>query len=534
MEPTDQLINTIIVNNTMGYHGDFSQGWILTGLSSVLCVLGCFIIFSDDVYYLLFPRWITSRFPFHLKENYAFMNGSLSFSSGCLLLTALYRLLPEAMRHLKASKKSSNENMVLVFSFIAGILICVLFNEALHYFTSESVVHCSHDGEDKPAQAPYSDLERGDTKNYGSAHTHGAEEAHHDHDHHGHDGHEEHEEHEEHDGHEEHEVHVDFHDTEDGITPDSHPQPPMAASEDAPLLGRRKSSRLLHYFSLAKEDPQFLGECKGYSSAEVCLHRGHELHFCEIPELESPDKAAEDESDSSNTVNDITAAGTLDIPKQSHGHHHLHPIARSHSHSGSFSQLRPVHSHGKLDDHSHHMTKEHHHHHVNSPLSRLLLIGIQTILAITLHKFPEGFITYITSETNPELGVLIFLSLLIHNYTEGFSMCLPLYYSFPAATRWRKLKAASVSALLGGFSQPLGALGGFLFMRYYAGDSIDIGTLNRVFGISMAVTSGFLVVIALSMYGSAVSFSGLPNFVMLWCLVGMSTIGLLTVLISTK
>lgn len=507
--------------------GDFSQGWILTILSSLLCVLGCFIIYLDDVYYLLFPRWLTSRYPFHLKENYSFMNGSLSFSSGCLLLTALYRLLPEAMRHIKASKKSSNNNMVLIFSFIGGILTCVIFNEAMHYFTAESVVHCSHDGEDKVAQIPYTELERGDSKNYGS-HDH-SEEEHHEghlgHDHGGHHGHA-HDEHLDHQG-------VDYFQTVDdasmSVLPNRTVNSSPVESERAPLINR-KSSRFIHFFSPTTEDPQLLGECKGYSSAEVCLHRGQELHFCEIPELASPDKVVETESDSSNTVNDV--AGTLDLAKPSdHTHHHfsLHSLAHSHSHVGSQARLL----HSNMDDHSHHLTNEHHHHHVNSPLSRLLLIGIQTILAITLHKFPEGFITYITSETNPALGVLIFLSLLIHNYTEGFSMCLPLYYSFPPNSRWRKLKAASVSALLGGLSQPLGALGGFLFMRYYGKDSFDVGKLNQVFGISMAVTSGFLVVIALSMYGSAVSFSGLPNFVMLWCLVGMGTIGLLTVFINT-
>ena len=73
--------------------------------------------------------------------------------------------------------------------------------------------------------------------------------------------------------------------------------------------------------------------------------------------------------------------------------HSLHSHAHSHAHS---SHARSHRSH-KID----------HHHHVNSPLSRLLTIGIQTTLAITLHKLPEGFITYITSETNPQLGISI-------------------------------------------------------------------------------------------------------------------------------
>lgn len=481
------------------FHKDFSQGWVLTLLSSALCVLGCFIIYTDDVYYLLFPRWFTRRYPFLLGENYSFMNGSLSFSSGCLLFTALYRLLPEAMKYFKNSNMDSGVNGVLILSFGLGILTCVAFNEALHYFTAESVVHCSHDGEPKTVG---DDLE--------AAHSHSHKHGHGEHDHHAShfSGANDDEidplqplEHEADDG----------HDAYDGVRD----QP----SEHVPLLGHRKSSRLLHIFSHDDHDMKLLGECKGYLSAERCLHQGSDLHFCEIPQLETaPDADTAHESDESGATVHETA------PVAHYGsHNHSHANSHGHNH----------HSHSHAEDHSLHTPSEHHHHHVNLPLSRLLLIGIQTILALTLHKLPEGFITYITSETNPQLGVLIFLSLLIHNYTEGFSMCLPLYYSFSARTRFRKLKAVLVSALLGGLSQPLGAAGGYLFLRYYAGDSLDLDRLNQVFGISMAVTSGFLVVIALLMYGSAVSFSGLPNFVMLWCLMGMGVIGLLTVFIAS-
>lgn len=468
------------------FHSDFSQGWTLTFLSSILCVLGCFIIYSDDVYYFILPKFITSRYPFHLKENYAFMNGSLAFSSGCLLFTALYRLLPEAMNHIQQAHESANDHQVLILSFVAGILICVLFNEALHFFTAESVVHCSHDGEDKVAEVSYAEMQP----------------EHHHHDHSG--SYDQH--------HEDLHSHGLSHYTGDDSFASFQDRPSATTTENelAPLLARRKSSKLFHYFLHSTDDPQLLGECKGYSSAELCLHRGQDLHFCEIPELDKTGKPHEDSDESSNTVSDATS------------HPHVISTQQSHLHS---------HHHDHEEHHEAHTTDEHHHHHVNSPLSRLLLIGIQTILAITLHKFPEGFITYITSETNPQLGVSIFLSLLIHNYTEGFSMCLPLYYSFPANSKWRKLKAVSVSAILGGSSQPLGALGGYIFMWYYTGDDLDLAKLDQVFGISMAVTSGFLVVIALLMYGSAVLFSGLPNFVMLWCLLGMGIIGLLTVFI---
>ncbi|KAM9893153.1 hypothetical protein OXX79_009532 [Metschnikowia pulcherrima] len=489
------------------WNGNSSQGWVLATLSSLLCVLGCFIIFLDDAYYLLLPKAITKRFPFHLQENYAFMNGSLAFSCGCLLLTALYRLLPEAMTYLSSSDEENRANTVLVFAFMGGILTCVLFNHGMHLLTTESVVHCSHDGENKVEQVPSSELnthrdhdhhEHSHAAHGGehsSAHSHSSNSAHLPSHHEGHAGAsddyfgshcpENHNGSSESDG-----------STGDTIVPGAAVKPSTTdtiASESQPLLNHKTSSGLMHFLThgSTSEEP-LLGECKGLSSAERCVYeRTGELHYCEIPQFR---KAEDDEN-----VVGLEAAPDSELTTAA--------------------------------PHLHHDSEEHHHHHVNSPLSRLLLIGIQTIFAITLHKLPEGFITYITSETNPQLGISIFLSLLIHNYTEGFSMCLPLYYSF-GSVKWRKLKAVGISATLGGLSQPMGAFLGYLFMGYYGEDHFDVGKLNYVFGVSMAVTSGFLVVIALSMYGSAVSFSARPNFVLLWCLVGMCTIGISTTFIN--
>jgi len=91
-----------------------------------------------------------------------------------------------------------------------------------------------------------------------------------------------------------------------------------------------------------------------------------------------------------------------------------------------------------------------HHHHV--PTNAFLSIGLQTSIAIALHKLPEGFITYATNHANPKLGFAVFLALFIHNITEGFAMALPLYLAINS--RW---KAVAISSVLGGVSQPLGA-----------------------------------------------------------------------------
>lgn len=473
-----------------------SQGWILTILSSSLCVLGTLIIYFDDLYYLICPRFITSRYKFKLKENYLFLNGSLALSSGCLIITSLYRLLPEASKYL--SKLNSEEDaehlsrqwqqIYLMSGYFGGILICACFNFALHLLTSESVVHCNHGNPVKEEDE-------------------GMQEVHHNHHSHSH-----------------LHTHANFDSPADASSPKSSSsahdnevleyvveQRPVEVevheTETTPLIRATLKPRksLIQLFL----NDEAAGECKGYTSAELCTYHHHEhdhgaegLHFCEIPQLTNHDHREDEEEEEEEDQ--------------------LH----SHTHDGRGSHHEPIFNLNQL----HYLHEVDHHHHVNSPLSRLFLIGVETTLAITLHKLPEGFITYVTSETNPKLGLSIFVSLILHNYTEGFSMCLPLFYAM-STTKYAKLKAVSISALLGGISQPLGALLGYIFLKVNS-NKYDVHALHLIFGITMAITSGFLTVVALTMFGSSVAFGGNMNFVISWCIVGIMLIGLSTVFSS--
>lgn len=415
------------------------------------------------------------------------MTASLAFSAGCLLFTSLYRLLPEALLFLKSSQGTHSNKWTqshLMASYVGGVLVCVVMNWLLHVLTSESVVHCNHGGHDHDDdihdhvnkledhvhhhEIHDHELHGGHSRTHGNLGTHQNNESRdnleHHHSHitgHDHDLHNDHY-HGHHHGHHHVHVHDDHHDHDD-----SHAD----TSEHTPLLPLKTKKSLLHY--IVHEDSP--SECKGYSSAERCEYtHANTLHFCEIPDIVEGEE--------------LTRLNT---------------------------------GHTSID---HDETKDHHHH-VNSPLSRLLLIGVQTTMAITIHKFPEGFITFVTSETNPELGYQIFFSLLVHNVTEGFSMSLPLFYSFSARSPgFAKLKAFGISALLGGLSQPLGALGGMMLLRQ--SEKIDFDSLEYVYGITMAVTSGFLTVIGFSMYGLAVSFGGTQNWVLFWCVFGILVIGM--------
>lgn len=122
----------------------------------------------------------------------------------------------------------------------------------------------------------------------------------------------------------------------------------------------------------------------------------------------------------------------------------------------------------------------HHDHHHHVPENAFLSIGLQTTIAIALHKLPEGFITFATNHANPELGFTVFLALFIHNITEGFTMALPLFLAL--RSRW---KAILWSTALGGLSQPLGA-GIAALWFHFAGEG-DSEPGDGVYGCMYAV-----------------------------------------------
>jgi zinc transporter, ZIP family len=131
-----------------------------------------------------------------------------------------------------------------------------------------------------------------------------------------------------------------------------------------------------------------------------------------------------------------------------------------------------------LSTHMHHDTPPHHHH---VPTNAFLSIGLQTSIAIALHKLPEGFITFATNHANPQLGFAVFMALFIHSITEGFAMALPLFLALES--RW---EAMLWSSLLGGLSQPAGAGVAALWFKLAGEGDMEPG--EAVYGIMFAVT----------------------------------------------
>lgn len=165
-------------------------------------------------------------------------------------------------------------------------------------------------------------------------------------------------------------------------------------------------------------------------------------------------------------------------------------------------------------DHTH---QQQHHHHVHS--NAFLSIGLQTSIAIALHKLPEGFITYATNHANPKLGFAVFMALFIHNITEGFAMALPLYLAI--GSRW---KAMFWSSLLGGVSQPFGA--GVAALWFKAAGTSDRAPGETVYGCMFAITAGIMASVALQLFSESLALNHNRNLCLAFAFVGMAILGL--------
>lgn len=168
--------------------------------------------------------------------------------------------------------------------------------------------------------------------------------------------------------------------------------------------------------------------------------------------------------------------------------------------------------------------EDYHHHHV--PQNAFLSIGLQTSLAIALHKLPEGFITYATNHANPTLGMTVFLALFIHNISEGFAMALPLYLALHS-----RAKAMFWSSLLGGVSQPAGA--GLAALWIWAsqkatnGHGPDTsGPSYGVYGGLFAATAGVMTCVALQLLSEGLALTHNRGLGLGFAISGMGIMGL--------
>ncbi|GKZ82435.1 hypothetical protein AnigIFM56816_007252 [Aspergillus niger] len=438
------------------------RGWVMSAVSGVACVLGSAVICVD-----LVLRRLSRRKSFQIVHNNGFLSASLSLSAGVMLYTSLYSMLPTSHRYLtRAGLSPSLAAYVLIGLFLAGAVVIRLASALLHRYIPSHVVDCAHTHEPHPT----SDHEHGG-KPDGHLHSHGPNH---------------------------------MNERTPLLTHKSSPATVTvpAAGDDPGALLRRESLRIRFTRRLSrlvggvKSQCDENGPCFGFSQA--C---GHEC----TKTLEGPEISVLDDGTvrpplpHPHSISVQVDSAQLDDLEANLPSSQIRPQEASSSSSRT----------GLLDDQdvaSEDGTKPppnpQHHHHV--PQNAFLSIGLQTSMAIALHKLPEGFITYATNHASPTLGLTVFLALFIHNISEGFAMALPLYLALHSRG-W----AMFWSSLLGGISQPAGAALAALWIwgaRRANGDD-TAGPSWGVYGGMFAATAGVMISVALQLFSEGLTLT---------------------------
>lgn len=114
---------------------------------------------------------------------------------------------------------------------------------------------------------------------------------------------------------------------------------------------------------------------------------------------------------------------------------------------------------------------------------KLMRMGLFSALAITIHNFPEGLVTFMATLEDPTLGIAIAVAVALHNIPEGIAVSVPIYYATGS-----RIKAFFYS-FMSGLAEPLGALIGFFVLYNY---------LNELtFGIVFTAVAGIMVYICM-------------------------------------
>ena len=127
---------------------------------------------------------------------------------------------------------------------------------------------------------------------------------------------------------------------------------------------------------------------------------------------------------------------------------------------------------------------QHNHHYRSRNVKRTAIL---LTLGISLHNFPEGIATYVTSSTNLELGAGIALAIAIHNIPEGLAVSGPVY-----AATGSKSQALLWSAL-SGCSEILGGVLAYLVLGPYLSDIFMAAVMSAVSGIMVALSIDELI-----------------------------------------
>ncbi|THV49698.1 hypothetical protein BGAL_0183g00170 [Botrytis galanthina] len=480
------------------------RGWIMAIISGIACVIGSCIICID-----LLIRYIPSKKNFRIQDNNAFLAASLSLSFGVMIFSSLYSMLPSSKKYLMEGGYTARAAAwTLLACFAAGFIGIQIVSRLMHQFIPSHVSHCDH--------------------------SHKQDATHHDHDHdhsHSHN----HQTFDGFDGH--HDNHLPLSKSSSHAAVN---QGNSAMTESTPLLASHigeNGKPLLEGLAPPNKDSQPSNRRQSHNlTRRPSLMVVHDRVMSFVKDR----KANCDESGPCFGYSDLCGRECLKTPMSTKIPHSARtPTGTLSTRSQSFTlpeeeeeeeapdnsaQLRRAISETEIPScHDSDIEAQQHHHHV--PENAFMDIGLQTSIAIGLHKLPEGFITFATNHANPELGVSVFLALLVHNITEGFAMALPLYLALgsrPRAIFW--------SSFLGGVSQPAGAAiaAAWFSIAGREGHAPNIVAYGCMFGI----TGGIMASVALHLFAECLGLNHNRSLCISFAFVGMALMGMSNALTS--
>jgi len=114
----------------------------------------------------------------------------------------------------------------------------------------------------------------------------------------------------------------------------------------------------------------------------------------------------------------------------------------------------------------------------------LKTMGLSVGLAMAIHNFPEGLLTFVGYIVDPKLGIILALGIGMHNIPEGLGVAVPVYYA--TGSKWQGFWWA----FLAGATEPLGALFGYFVIA----KNLD----PNAYGILFGVVAGIMAFIAIA------------------------------------
>ena len=503
----------------------------MTCVSGIACVAGSSIICVD-----LIIQQIPGQRNFRIQDSNAFLSSSLSLSFGVMLFSSLYSMLPSAQKYLgRGGLSSSAAAYATIGCFLGGVIGIQFVSRLLHHYIPSHVVDCDH--------------------------SHDEDEDEEDHREHHPNGHAKHQ-----NGHIAEDTPLLLQDDIDiksgserrsrsaAETPQGPNAPHFPTLQSRPTLKTRLTTRMSTFVSGPKSSCDQGGPCYGYSEpcGQECFKvisrsptraptrtfgrfsisgppkQPSLIRTATAPHSRAkfgPPNGNDEEIAQLSPRPKFSKRPTLPASQGSaqavfRGREGNHNHTTSHLNSAKDADYESEHAEsedsGSVTSETNTANDPAHHHHV--PTNAFLSIGLQTSIAIALHKLPEGFITYATNHANPKLGFSVFMALFIHNITEGFAMALPLYLAINS--RW---KAMFWSSLLGGVSQPLGA--GVAALWFKIAGRGDAAPGDTVYGCMFAITAGIMASVALQLFSESLSLTHNRNLCNLFAFIGMGILG---------